>query len=407
MTSILEPLMRVMGDLMAFFYAIVPSYTIDIILLTVLVMSLLTPLTIKGTRSMIAAQKLAPEIKKLQGEYKNDRQALSEATMALYKEHGVSPVGGCLPLLIQLPFFFAIDYMLRGLSHTTVGALAAPVSGSLLPTSSVHVVGAPKYVPKGSGLYKALVESTGHLHSFGLDLDKAFRSVSGSVTHKAPYLVLVALSVASQYYAQRQISRRNPQAAAANPQMQTVTRIMPLMYGVFSLAFPAGLVVYFVASGAVRIIQQWAMYRFDPKLAEHVKDSRASIEAKVVDAKTGAARATKNGATARSPRSTATERRRGRTAPAATTDTEAKGRRKPSAGEPSAPNRKPVEPARPPAARATTSSNGGGQGNAKTKVEAKDKAVSKGRVDRPPDTDRPPVPRPPGRQQPKKSRKGR
>ena len=393
MTSILEPLMRVMGDLMAFFYAIVPSYTIDIILLTVLVMSLLTPLTIKGTRSMIAAQKLAPEIKKLQGEYKNDRQALSEATMALYKEHGVSPVGGCLPLLIQLPFFFAIDYMLRGLSHTTVGALAAPVSGSLLPPSAVRVIGAPKYVPKGSGLYKALQESTGHLHSFGLDLDKAFRSVSGSVPHKAPYLVLVALSVASQYYAQRQISRRNPAAAAANPQMQTVTRIMPLMYGVFSLAFPAGLVVYFVASGAVRIIQQWAMYRFDPKLAEHVKDSRASIEAKVVDSKAGAARATRNGGNAKGLKSVAVdERKRDRPAKDRNAKPDVKDRRKPAAAaDAPRPPKKAAEPPRRAAPPATSTSNGNGNG----------------KVDLPSATDRPPAPRPPGRQQPKKRGKGR
>ncbi len=389
MTSILEPLMRVMGDLMAFFYAIVPSYTIDIVLLTVLVMSLLTPLTIKGTRSMIAAQKLAPEIKKLQGEYKNDRQALSEATMALYKEHGVSPVGGCLPLLIQLPFFFAIDYMLRGLSHTTVAALAAPVSGTLLPPSTVRIIGAPRYVPTGSGLYKALQASTGHLHSFGLDLDKAFRSVSGSVTHKAPYLVLVALSVASQYYAQRQINRRNPQAAAANPQMQTVTRIMPLMYGVFSLAFPAGLVVYFVASGAVRIVQQWAMYRFDPKLSEHVKDSRASIEAKVLDSKAGpdAPRRDRSTKALRSP-ATVDGKRNGSDGGRARPE---KGRRKSPGGaaEPPPPSSRTSGPPPPP-----SSVKGGGNGN--------------GRADTPsPDSERPAVARPPGRQQPKKTRKGR
>src|SRR3954471_2752902 len=106
-----------LASLLAFFYGLVPKYGIAIILLTIFVMLLLTPLTVKSTRSMLAMQRLQPEIKRLQQQHKNDRQALNEAMMAFYKEHNVNPLGGCLPMLLQMPVFFALYEAIRGLTH--------------------------------------------------------------------------------------------------------------------------------------------------------------------------------------------------------------------------------------------------------------------------------------------------
>src|SRR4051812_37359036 len=105
-----------MASALAFFYNLVPNYRISIILLTVLVMLLLTPFTIKSTRSMLAMQRLQPELKRLQQQHKNDRQALNEAMMAFYKEHNVNPLSGCLPMLLQMPVFFALYEAIRGLT---------------------------------------------------------------------------------------------------------------------------------------------------------------------------------------------------------------------------------------------------------------------------------------------------
>src|SRR5687768_11273868 len=89
-------------------YGFVKSYGIAIILLTVAVRIIVLPLSIKQTRSMREMQRIQPELKKLQAKHKGDRQKINEEMMALYKEHGVNPFGGCLPLLMQFPVFIAL-----------------------------------------------------------------------------------------------------------------------------------------------------------------------------------------------------------------------------------------------------------------------------------------------------------
>src|SRR3989337_2537544 len=94
---------EVFATALAGFFALVPSYALAIILLTVAVRILLLPLSIKQTRSQREMQRIMPEVKAIQKKYKGDRQKVNEATMALYKEHGVNPFGGCAPLLMQFP----------------------------------------------------------------------------------------------------------------------------------------------------------------------------------------------------------------------------------------------------------------------------------------------------------------
>ena len=91
-----------------FFYGLYPNYAVAISLLTLSIMILLLPLTLKGTRSMLAMQKLQPELKKIQAKYKDDRQKLNEEMMAFYKENNINPVSGCLPLLLQMPVFIIL-----------------------------------------------------------------------------------------------------------------------------------------------------------------------------------------------------------------------------------------------------------------------------------------------------------
>jgi YidC/Oxa1 family membrane protein insertase len=106
-------ILRFLGTILNGIYGIIPSYGLAIILLTVLVRIVLIPLTVKQIRSMAAMQKLQPELKRLQAKYKTDRQKLNEEMMKLYREHGVNPLGGCLPLLMQMPVFIALYSVLR------------------------------------------------------------------------------------------------------------------------------------------------------------------------------------------------------------------------------------------------------------------------------------------------------
>lgn len=93
---------------LAGFYAVIPSFGIAIILLTLATRVVMLPLSIKQTRSMREMQTIQPQVKKLQQKHKGDRQKLNEEMMALYKEHGVNPFGGCLPLLLQMPVLIAL-----------------------------------------------------------------------------------------------------------------------------------------------------------------------------------------------------------------------------------------------------------------------------------------------------------
>src|SRR5688572_31424518 len=106
------------AETLNFFYTLVPNYAIAFALLTLLVMVVTTPFTLKGTRSMIQMQRLQPEMRRLQLKYKDDRQKLNEELMAFYKENQLNPLGGCLPLLLQAPIFFILYQVIQGLTRS-------------------------------------------------------------------------------------------------------------------------------------------------------------------------------------------------------------------------------------------------------------------------------------------------
>src|SRR3954464_6952705 len=101
------------------FYSLTHNYAIPIPLVALAVMILVTPLTLKSTKGMLEMQRLQPEMKRLQAQYRGDRQKLNEEMMKLYQEHKVNPLASCLPLLLQMPVFFIMYRVLRGLSNLT------------------------------------------------------------------------------------------------------------------------------------------------------------------------------------------------------------------------------------------------------------------------------------------------
>jgi YidC/Oxa1 family membrane protein insertase len=101
----------------AFFYDLWPSYGMAIVLFTIAIYLVLTPLTIKSTRSMIAMQRVQPELKKLQTQYKDDKETLQREMMAFYQANNINPFSSCLPLLLQMPIFFVLFQVLNGLTR--------------------------------------------------------------------------------------------------------------------------------------------------------------------------------------------------------------------------------------------------------------------------------------------------
>ena len=244
------------------FYGFWPNYAIAISLLTLSIMIILLPLTLKGTRSMLAMQNLQPELKKLQNKHRDDRQKLNEEVMKFYKENNINPMSGCLPLLLQMPVFFVLYRTLAGLTlrapygQDMGSAVARSASGANGGVYSEFGFFYPHHLDKSSQLFIDL-HSTNKMLSFGVDLAQSAQQAFGNGLVRAmPYIVLVLLVTATSYYQQKQIAGRNTGAASVNPQQQMLMKIMPLFFAFISLTLPAGIVVYFLVSNAFRIGQQ-------------------------------------------------------------------------------------------------------------------------------------------------------
>ncbi|HZU74055.1 MAG TPA: YidC/Oxa1 family membrane protein insertase [Acidimicrobiales bacterium] len=258
--SVFDPLYHALAWLLALFYSVVPNYGIAIALLTLVVMVVVSPLTVKGTRSMLAMQRIQPEMKKLQAKYKDDRQRLNEEMMALYKEHGVNPVSGCLPMFLQMPVFLVLYRTISELTHKAVKADVVAHRATAIGQCI------PQHVASNSLIYQHLTAANCQMKSFGIDLAKSVHTVHGASA--VAYWILVVLVVAVQYVQTRQLNGRNP-AAAANPQAKTMQRIMPVFFGFISISIQAGVNIYFLVSGLFRIAQQELMWRYDPVLRTH------------------------------------------------------------------------------------------------------------------------------------------
>ena len=232
-----DGLFQGMAWVLAGAYSFTRSYGISIILLTLVVMAFVTPLTLKGTRSMMAMQAFQPEIRRLQQEFKGDRQKQNEELLKFYRENKINPVGSCLPLLIQAPIFIVLFRVISGLTRVVEGGTTFD----------------PKYLDQGTALYKSL-ETHDEMRFIGIDLAQTPLDVlKVDFVRSLPFLLIVALVGASSYIQQRQVSGRNP--GQMTPQQKQMMRIIPL----FSLTvawFPAALGIYWVTSNAIRVLTQ-------------------------------------------------------------------------------------------------------------------------------------------------------
>lgn len=227
-------------------YGYIPNYGIAIILMTVLVRMIMFPLTLKSMRSMKRMQALQPEMQALKEQYKDDQQALSQATMKMYKERGINPLAGCFPVLLQMPVFIALYRMLwnafelRGASFLWIDDLSQPDRLFHLPfMTAVPIVG-------------------GYLEYFNL----------------LPILVGLAMVVSMKV---------TPTAGAQNDQQKMMMRIMPIFFGLISYSFAGGLNLYVLTSTVLGILQSYIVRTTDiagPKVetapAVPAEDSPAS-----------------------------------------------------------------------------------------------------------------------------------
>jgi YidC/Oxa1 family membrane protein insertase len=285
-----DPIARVL----AFFYSLPVvggSVGVAIILLTAAVMILLMPLTIKATKSTIKMQEVQPKLKDLQKKYKDDKQTLNAELMALYQANGINPIGGCLPMIAQLPVFLVLFNVLQGLSRRVSGTAYFAVAdhartmlgGQSIPGDTFD----PKYLSTDSDLYLDLSRAT-EMRFGPFDLaQRTLDVVQSDVLVGIPYVLLILFVVATSYYQQRQVSaRRSGATAGMNPQQEMILKAMPLLSGVWSFVFPAGLVVYWATSNTFRIGQQYYITRAfyaDRAAADAISDGTGSSEPSEAD----------------------------------------------------------------------------------------------------------------------------
>ena len=290
-SPLFQGLLDVIGAILAWLYSVIPNYGVAIILLTVLIRIVLLPLGIKQIKSMQAMQAIQPKVKELQRKYKGNKTKIQEETMKLYKEHGVNPLGGCLPLLLQFPILIAMYAVIRPpllQPATFEGQPAYAVHNNHLPEDSqlfenvitqqdtdflwmnlqCSASTSGKLAPNTTTARTPVVPGRPLLGKGGVPL--RFDGTQAESRHfldcglkpivKIPYFIFLAAMIATTWYQQRQMQQASPPGTGSQ-QQQAITKVMPFLFGVWGYLFPAGLLVYWTTSNLWQIGQQFALLK--------------------------------------------------------------------------------------------------------------------------------------------------
>jgi YidC/Oxa1 family membrane protein insertase len=264
-----QALLDAIGWLLAWLYDLTGSFGFAIIILTIVFRVVLLPLGIKQIKSMQAMQALQPKIKEIQKKYKGNKQKVQEQTMKLYQEYGVNPLGGCLPLLLQFPILIAMYSVIRAPVPYPLEDRPAGVEfkDNHLPEESDLFVDVTAHEGKGQGFLLMNLQcspqnagKTVDVRDTAGDPTEDNLDCGNGVPDRIPYYALLILMIGTTFYSSRQTQKATP-ASAQNQQTQIITKVMPLMFGVFGFAFPAGLILYWTVSNLFQIGQQAVMLR--------------------------------------------------------------------------------------------------------------------------------------------------
>ena len=242
-----------------------PAWVLSIVGLTVAVRVLIMPLFVKQIRSSRGMQAMQPELRALQNKYKGKKDPASqermrEEMMALYRKHGTNPLSSCLPMLIQIPIFFALFRVLARLQE---------IANS---TGSAHPV-------KIGPLTPALAADVQASSLFGAPLSSSFMNGS-SATVKIVTMVLIVLMTATQFYTMHQLTMKNmPKSVTEsdNPAMRSQRMMMygmPLIFFITGPQFQVGVLIYWLVSNVWTMGQQWWTIRNMPAVGSEAYKKR-------------------------------------------------------------------------------------------------------------------------------------
>ncbi len=276
---ILNPFVTILAWLYA---ALNQDIVLAIVVLTVIIRFLTYPLLAKQQESSRRMQQLQPQLKKLQEKYKNDKEKMSQAQMKLYRENKVNPVGGCFPMVIQFP-------ILIGLYQAIFFALAATPFQLVDLSERLLIPGLDSLIPL-QRMWTPIPQLASILPELDLTL---------APTENPHYSLILPLLVLITTWAQQKLTMMTTKQKSSKDDddeedekprggqaqmMQSMTTIMPIMFGFFSMTFSVGLSVYFVTSNLIGIVQYSPQGRnVLDKLFRSKKTDEAPVEIELDD----------------------------------------------------------------------------------------------------------------------------
>lgn len=258
---------RPLGLLLNFIYGIIANYGWSLVVFTLAVKIILLPLSLKQQKSMTKMQLVQPRMNELQEKYGNDRQKLSEETMKLYKEYNISPMGGCLPMLIQLPVLFGLYYVIREPLAYMFG-FAIEKIWELQAVYNIFPYGVTTQIDIAKAAYVAQAEGAINFDFLGLDLAgiPSFANNLWIIPVIAGATTFLSSAVTNWINGkdkkkdepakpQRVLNPEAKQPANTQSTMKTMTYIMPIMTGWIAFSFPAALGLYWAISNVLSVAQ--------------------------------------------------------------------------------------------------------------------------------------------------------
>jgi len=262
-------LISLVTKLLTALYGFTHNYGVAIILLTILIRLILYPLMQKQMVSMREMQKIQPLMKAVQEKYKNDKERLNKELMALYKEHKVNPMSGCLPLLIQMPILILLFQTLRVFKYHIPNTEI--IDGGFLWIANQYNV-----IENGETIAKAGLALSERLISFGV--------------FGIEYIGILPFLVGGSMYIQQKMTSTGGAAGgkdggSSQQTQKMMTIMMPLLMGFMSFSLPSGLTLYWFTSTLLGIGQQYLINKKTPTIVEMSKEVVSGKKEKLIEKK--------------------------------------------------------------------------------------------------------------------------
>ena len=257
-----SPLISAFEAIMVFIHAhlVGGSWGLAIVGLTVLIRAVLVPLTFRQLKSMQEMQRLAPQIQALKEKYKEDKQRQQQEIMKFYQEHKINPLASCLPLVLQIPVFISLFYMLRT-------DLKLDICGQQLrsyySTKLGHLVLHNSQIPQNklTLAHGTVVKGLSEINCQQVAPHSAKFLFLPDITEKATGIALIVLIL---LYVGSQIASTLAATATADPMQRRLMLLLPIVFVVILYRYPAGLLVYWITSNLWTIGQQALIRRRMP-----------------------------------------------------------------------------------------------------------------------------------------------